>query len=120
MGKVYSMHLVALRPGVTQEEFEQFVRREVHNMKTYEGWQLSILKGDRGERKDRYLVMLEIESIAARNRFFPSNWAFSPDSARFHAQHPEVREILAKWKALATPFWEGIDLYTDYVVVESG
>ena len=46
MAKVISIHEMALKPGVTAEEFEQFAR-EVGNF-GLSGWKCYFVKGSRG------------------------------------------------------------------------
>jgi hypothetical protein len=80
MAKVYGMHTLELRPGVKGEDFERFVAQEFLTRANVEGWRLSLLKGDRGERTGKYLALWEIESVAARDRMSPSSNEFSSGS----------------------------------------
>jgi hypothetical protein len=111
MSKVFGMHMVALKPGVKTEDFEKFVKEEVYPLPSLEGMELYLLKGDRGDREGKYLVMLELESVEVRDRHFPS-----PGEASKEAQ--QVLESWAgameKWDTFATPMSV---ILTDYVVV---
>ena len=84
---------------------------EVYPVPNFEGWTNYLLKGDRGDREGRYLWMIEIESVEARDRVFPPSGEISEEAMQFHAAQAPVLE---KWAALATP----IDIIsTDYIVV---
>jgi hypothetical protein len=70
---VISVREFELRSGVKPEEFENYARQELtHALSAAKtGTRFRILKGDRGDRKGGYLLILEFESVAARNEFFP-------------------------------------------------
>jgi hypothetical protein len=113
MAKVFGMHTIELRPGVKGEDFERFVEQEVLTQPMPEGWRLSLLKGDRGERTGKYLALWEIESVAARDRMSPSDNEFSAEGQAILASWAAVTE---KWATYATPIG---DIFTDYVVVSA-
>ena len=70
-----------------------------------------LLKGDRGDREGKYLWVTEIESVEARDRYYPSPGEMSEEVQRLFAPYAAVWE---KWETFATP----VDvIYTDYVVV---
>jgi hypothetical protein len=111
MSKVFGMHMIALKPGVKAEDFEKFVIEEVYPVSELEGVEFYLLKGDRGDREGKYLWVMEIESVEARDRLFPSPGESSGEVRQFFESYAAVLE---KWETLATP----IDvIYTDYVVV---
>jgi hypothetical protein len=70
---VLSMREFELRSGVKPEEFEKYAREELTRAlsQAKTGTHFRILKGDRGDRKGGYLLIWELESVAARNEFFP-------------------------------------------------
>jgi hypothetical protein len=114
MAKVYGMHMIALKPGVKAEEFEKFVVEEVYSLPMFEGQEGYLLKGDRGDREDKYLWLMEIESVENRDRYYPSPGKTAEEADQFVESHPEFVEMVKKWETFATP----IDvIYTDYVVV---
>jgi hypothetical protein len=111
MPKVFGIHTIALKPGVKAEDFERFVIEEVYPVAELEGVEMYILKGDRGDREGKYLWVMEIESVEARDRLFPSPGESSEEARQFFESYAAVLE---KWDTLATP----VDvIYTDYVVV---
>jgi len=111
MSKVFGMHMIALKPGVKAEDFEKFVIKEVYPATELEGVEFYLLKGDRGDREGKYLWVMEIESVEARDRLFPSPGELSEEVRQFFESYAAVLE---KWETLATP----VDvIYTDYVVV---
>src|SRR5436190_20198905 len=75
MARLFGVHLVQLKDGVSAAEFEDFLRTTwkpapIPGLKTY------FVKGDRGEQVGRYLVgtylyVTEFDT-ATRDRFWPS------------------------------------------------
>jgi hypothetical protein len=53
------------------DEYERFFAEQVAPTVELQGWKTHLLRGDRGERAGKYLVLLEIESLEARDRYFP-------------------------------------------------
>src|SRR5690349_17293677 len=84
MAKVYGIHMLELKPGVSAEEFERLVTEEVYPAMQAAGFQYSVLKGDRGARTGKYTMLLEFDSVAERNQMFPT-----PDQ-------PEA-EVVQRW-----------------------
>jgi hypothetical protein len=117
MAKIYGVHTISLRLGASAEEFERFVNEEVNGMSMYDGWKLMVLKGDRGDRVGRFLVLFEIDDVASRDRYAPADGSTTPETERFLQNHPELQTIAERWSQFATPFWEGIDAATDYAVI---
>jgi len=111
MPKVYGIHMVELHPRVKAEDFEKFVKEEMPQS-LFEGWKAYLLKGDRGDRKDKYLLMYEIESVEARNRVISSTGELSEEAKQFFESHGAMFE---KWATFATPLT--IIIFTDYVVL---
>ncbi len=115
MPKLYSVHPVELRPGVKAEDFENYVKEGWPSYTPYPGWKAHILKGDRGDRDGKYTVLLEIESIEARNRIFPNASEKSEYGKQFDEAHPESTKIFKK-------LWTLVDNsgfpFTDYVKIE--
>lgn len=111
MAKVFGMHMIALRPGVKAEDFEKFVIEEIYPVPNFEGFNNYLLKGDRGDREGKYLWVIEIESVEARDKIFPAPGELSEEAQQFFVAQGAVFE---KWATLATP----MDMIsTDYVVV---
>jgi hypothetical protein len=112
MARVYGVHLIALRPGVPAAEFERFVREEVNSCPWPEGIRISLLKGDRGDRAGKYLVLFQFDSVERRD------WA-SPAVGGLAAEYLQMIEpqlaAMEKWATLASG---PVDpTFTDYVVV---
>jgi hypothetical protein len=108
MGKVIGIHMLALHPGVKAEDFEQFVQHEVQGL-SFAGQQISVLKGDRGDREGKYLYMIEFESETVRDRLFPRD---APPPAETQAAIMTLMPILEKWATFATPI--NMSISTDY------
>jgi len=117
MAKIYGMHMIGLRPGVKGEDFEQFFRDRVAPLPGFPGTKSYLLKGERGDREGKYLLMVEIESIEARNRFAPAPDESSDEGQRFMEAHKDaIAPVLAEWEKLASGIGAPT-IYTDYVVV---
>ena len=113
MPKVFGMHEIELRPGVTPEEYEQFFTKELASVPELPGWKAYLLKADRGERAGKLLLLFEIESVEARDRYFPRPEEESEEFRTFLEQRPDVAAAWEKDSSLlAEPFPR-----TDYVVV---
>jgi hypothetical protein len=80
MPKLFGLHEIELQPGVEPDEYERFFAEEVAPKFELPGWNTHLLKGDRGERAGKYLVLLEIDSLEARDRYFPDQ-ARSPKNS---------------------------------------
>jgi hypothetical protein len=112
MSKVYSLHMIALKAGASGPDFERFFREEIGPVPGPGGFTMRLLKGDRGDREGKYLLMFEVESVERRNQLFPE----AGPAAR--QMSPELMQwmgaagpTLARWNEYATPFDA---IYTDY------
>ena len=126
MAKLYGMHPIVLRPGVKEEDFEKFMAEESPKFRTYEGWKSYLLKGNRGDRNGRYLFLIEVESVEARDRYMPADNVGSEEAKEWFESLSEeekaFRKKFGEKYATFTPSNIGENtLYTDYVVIaESG
>ena len=111
MPKVYGLREIELRRGVDEAEFERFVTEEWYPAWRWPGagMRLRILRGDRGNRAGKYLLLLEFDSVEARDRCFPPPGG---PSEEFQRRLEAVAEVEAKRAALMAR-----GLWTDYVVV---
>ena len=109
MAKVFGMHPFALKYGVAPEDFERFVKEAVPHLPELAGVKLYILKGDRGDREGKYLMLIETESVKMRNRYWPQPGALSDEANKLLA-------ALGTWGHLV--MGPGSPISTDYVVVE--
>ena len=75
MPKVFGMHEIELQPGVEPEDYERFFAEELAPTPQASGMEDPSSKGDRGARGGKYLVLHEIESLDARDRYFPTRRA---------------------------------------------
>jgi hypothetical protein len=113
MAKVFGLHEIELRPGVAPEEYEQFFAKEIAGLPIFPGWKTYLLRADRGERDGKYLLMWEIESVEARDRYFPAPDEQSEAAQRFFEQHPELTTAMEKSSAFETEPHK----WSDYIVV---
>ena len=72
MAKVYGIQEIELRPDVTEAEFERYFREEIGTIeRVFPGFKMCLAKSDRGARNGKYAIVIEIESVEARNRMNP-------------------------------------------------
>ncbi|MGZ9224938.1 MAG: hypothetical protein ACXW4M_05225, partial [Anaerolineales bacterium] len=114
----FGMHEIELNPGIKEEDFENFFLKEMSTAPLYPGWSMRLLKGDRGARAGKYLMLIDIESAEARDRFAPGPNQGSEETDQFQEEHKEVLDALfQKWATFShTNFGENLN-YTDYLVL---
>jgi hypothetical protein len=113
MPKVLGLHEVELPPGVTPEEYEQVFAKELASLPDFQGWKTYLLKGDRGERAGKFLLQFEVESVEARDRYYPRPEEESEEARRFAEEHPEATAVWEKYAGfLSEPHSS-----TDYLVI---
>ena len=78
--EVFSVHEIEVKADTDLKEFESFVSNEIapiyNNMK---GQYFTLVKGDRGIRKNKYAVLLTFDSLEDRNRIYPPSGGFVGD-----------------------------------------
>jgi hypothetical protein len=116
MAKVLGMHAIELKPGCDENEFEQFMARDVIPIyQKVPGQTVHLLKGDRGDRAGKYLVLIELDSVERRDHIYPpagEAWGVAEDVQQI------VGDVDPIWKTFAT-YVEQFpdDKFTDYVTV---
>lgn len=106
MAKVFGIHYLELLPGVKEEDFEQFTTEHRYPATTRQDFTFYVLKGERGERVGKYLMICEFDSIEARDRYWPSPGVASEEGEALEASFEDV------WKFVSV-----VGSFTDYVVV---
>lgn len=115
MSKVYSLHMIALKAGESGTGFERYFREEIGAVPGPSGLTMRLLRGDRGDREGKYLVMFEFESVERRDQLFPeAGPAARQMSSEVMQWMGSAGPSLAKWNEYATPFDV---IYTDYMEV---
>ena len=112
MAHVLGVHEIELWPGADPAEFER-VAADVVSLPMFEGWTTRLLKGERGVRAGKYLLVFEIVDPEARDRYYPAEHQGSDEIGRFDEQNPQAADAWERLRALQTD----IDIATDYVVV---
>ena len=113
MSKVFGMHKVELKPGVDEKEFEDFVCNHVIPIyRVVPGQTVHLIKGDRGLRAGKYMVLIELESAERRDHIYPSAGGVAEDVLQL------VGNVDPIWEKLLT-YVESFpdDEVTDYVMV---
>lgn len=104
-----AVHEVVVNSDVDEKEFEVFIVNEIAPIyNKMEGQTLTLVKGDRGIRTNKYAIILTFDSVEDRNRIYPPSGAFVGD---FGAD-----SIWVKFDSLVA---EGLGkTFTDYVNVD--
>lgn len=116
MSKIYSIHTLELLPGVTPKEFEDFVHYELPAMVAWNGWKFTLLKGDRGERRGKYLLLAEVKDSYTRDRYFADGDRITVATQKHAERFPDTLELVDKFHTMVNGFG---DIYTDYTVMET-
>jgi hypothetical protein len=116
VARIIGIHNLALREGVTPAQFEQFIIENHHRIEDYPDWKFHLLKGERGNRLDQYVVMMEIASMAALDVFYPEPDIATAEAAKFAKAHRDTKQMYEEWKQLAS-FSGSPQIYTDYLSV---
>jgi hypothetical protein len=111
MTKLIGLREIELPPGVEPDEYERLFAEEVASLPQLPGWKTHLLKGERGARAGKFLLLFEIDSIEARDRFFPGADERSEEWDRYVEQHPEIPAAWEKAGMMENNIW------TDYVTV---
>ena len=112
MATVYGLHEIELRTEVDPEEYEQYFADEVAGLPLMPGWRAYLLRGDRGPRNGKYLLVFEVDSPEDRDRFFSAEHEETEELRQYLAEHPDVAEV---WRQARS--YEASAVATDYVVV---
>ncbi|HDS4948368.1 TPA: hypothetical protein QHX34_002699 [Klebsiella aerogenes] len=116
VARVIGIHNLALRPNVGAEQFESFIEANHHRIEDYPDWKFRLLKGERGNRMDQYVVLMEIASLEALDVFYPEPDIATDEAARFAKAHRDTKQMYEEWKTLAS-FSGSPQIYTDYISV---
>lgn len=114
MARVLGIHRLELKPGVDEQAFERFITETFAPLyHQFEPRQVAhLMKGDRGEQAGKYALLIEIESVEARDEMYPAEGRLS--------------ETLDQGVKSTAPIWEKLyslvetfpdDLYSDYVAM---
>jgi len=114
MARVQGLHKVGLRPGVDLAEFERFAVEEVYPaVEQIPGLRYSLLRGEKGDRKGRYLELYEFDSVERWRTYFPED---KPDgSEEMQRYFEQMAPMMAKWNTFALSLTD--PTFTDYVVL---
>jgi hypothetical protein len=114
MGEVFSIRFPDIIEG-KEPDFEKFVIDEFHNafQENVDGMYIYVLKGDRGTRMGKYMVVTVFDSVVRRNLYFPKEG----ESLSVEGEK-QWETINLKVDKLNTFIAEGsMDHYTDYIVI---
>lgn len=110
MSKFFGIHQVELKSGVTEAEFEKFLKT-VKNGPTITN---RVLKGVRGERKGKYIILAEAKSMEDRDQWFTDEDELNEAGKQWFEDHPDVAQWFETLDELSSGF--GVT-FTDYVEI---
>ena len=116
MSKIFAIHTIELKPGVKPETFEKFIAEAVNRLPSLKGWTTHIAKGDRGERRGKYVVIHVFDSMETRDMYFPLEGGQSADEVQQLFDTQEMQVVGEQWETYATSLMKTV--YTDYVVLD--
>jgi hypothetical protein len=70
MAKLFGIHRLELKPGVSTQDFERFLREEWRSW-DIPGLRLYVAKADRHEHLGSYALVFEFEQAEVRDRYWP-------------------------------------------------
>jgi hypothetical protein len=115
MAKVYAIHPLELKPGVSGADLEQFLAGEgAPLLEGQGGATFSLLKGDRGARAGQYAWLSEYPNVEARDALFPV--ADVPLTEGLESIPEPLRSLFMKLLGMVAGLGEPAT-YTDYVAV---
>lgn len=116
MAKVYGFHTITLRPDANEADFERYILEEyLPTASIWPGWKPRLLKGDRGEHAGQYVLLFEIDSVEARNRYYPAEGQMSEEAqAVAQGYTSEAQAIFNKFNTFTA---SENDIHTDYIEV---
>jgi hypothetical protein len=103
---------VTLAPGVTMDKYMDFcnskIKPEVE--KLYENWQVYFLKGIRGEKPDKYLMIYVIKTQKDRDKYYNADGTPNELSNQVSAKMQPLMDELNKLGTFTSA-------YTDWLVL---
>lgn len=118
-GRIFRMWPVKLRPGVTTDEFERFLKEDwVEVLWSAPGVRSYVLKGNQGTEVGHYLIVTEFDRVHTRDLYFPPGSVESDLWKQLSAEGlatPESIRAETRWAELVVPEWA--EDYTDWELV---
>ena len=108
VGKVLKMFPVRLRPEVTVEQFEQFLKEDwVEVFSSTPGMISYVLKGIDGAEKGHYLLVIEYDRLETRDLYQSpgGETALYKQVSAKGMSAPESVRAEERWALLAVPDW---------------
>jgi hypothetical protein len=114
---VFAVRMATLKPGITAEALEKFVKEELNPAckGDFGGQRFLIMKADRGENKGRYVLLWGFDSTEIRAKYYPVEGATPPAEAQKAEADvlKPVNDVLNKLDTFITIASE----YTDFLPV---
>ena len=109
MARLFRVFPVKLRPGVTADEFERFLKEDwVEVFSSAPGVRSYVLKGNQGVEVGRYRLVIEFDRVETRDLYWPPGAVESEVWKQVSAKGmsaPEAIRAEDRWAALVPPDW---------------
>lgn len=113
--QVIGAHEIELKPETDAAEYERLALATIAEPAP-DGVTVRLFKGDRGTRSGKYLMTLEMDTVANRDTTFPTEGSHddSPAIQAWQREHPAAAEAWGRFSE-----YEGTtEVFTDYVAVD--
>jgi hypothetical protein len=97
MAKAFVFLDLELKSGVTEKEFEEFIKEEYSSFTPMPGHKSYVIKGIRGDREGQYTYMIEIESLEIKNKNRTPDDQPTESYKKFQEDHPENKIFTDKF-----------------------
>jgi hypothetical protein len=104
---------VYVKPGITEEAFERFVREEWNALPPLRGVHFRVLKGVRGQRMGKYLWLFEWETVERWQETIPRPGEPSAEMRQYPAAIQALRDTFDTFATVPG----GGSAFTDYAEI---
>ena len=113
--QVIGAHEIELQPGTDEGEYERLALTTMAQPAP-DGVTVRLFKGDRGARNGKYLMTLEMDTVANRDTTFPTEGSHD-DSPAIQAWQQENPAAAEAWGRLSE-YGGTTEVFTDYVAID--
>ena len=114
--QLIGVHEIELNPEADPAEYERLARATV-DQPAPDGLAVRLFKGDRGARDGKYLMLIEIDTVATRDELFPipDSTDDSPIVQAWAEANPGAAQA---WSRLDGYYEHAAEVFTDYVALD--
>lgn len=112
MAKVLGLHEIELSADGDPAEFERLAAAAMAEA-VPDGMSVRLFKADRGRRNGKYLMIIQLDSVEARDAIFPVEDEDGGEALAFFEAHPTAAEAWNRFR----DYEPSTDVATDYVEI---